>query len=75
VTVLGFRAAQLLGGTVVIERLFILDGLGALSIESVANQDQTMVLGVVVFFTAIVLLLNVLVDVSYFYFNPKLRTR
>ncbi|MGE3621564.1 MAG: ABC transporter permease [Acidimicrobiia bacterium] len=75
VTVLGFRFAQLVGGAVVIERLFIIDGLGSLAVEAVSNQDQTMVLGVTVFCTALVLVTNVLVDVTYLYFNPKLRAR
>jgi peptide/nickel transport system permease protein len=75
VTVLGFRAAQLLGGTVVIERLFILNGMGSLSVDAVLNQDQTLVLGVVVFTTVVVLVINALVDFTYLYFNPKLRPR
>jgi peptide/nickel transport system permease protein len=72
---MGFRAAQLLGGTLIIEQLFVLNGIGSLAVHSVLGQDQTTVLGVVVFYTVIVLLVNAVVDMTYLYFNPKLRTR
>jgi peptide/nickel transport system permease protein len=75
VTVMGFRAAQLLGGTVIIEQLFVLPGIGSLAVNGVLGQDQTLVLGIVVFYAVIVLAVNAVVDMTYLYFNPKLRTR
>jgi peptide/nickel transport system permease protein len=74
VTVLGFRVAQMLGGAVVIERVFALPGLGQLTVESVLGRDYVTLLGVVLLLAAIVSVVNLLVDVSYVYFNPKLRT-
>jgi peptide/nickel transport system permease protein len=73
VTVLGYRAAQLLGGTVIIESVFALDGVGALAVASATNGDVPMLLGITMFTTLSVLLVNTLVDASYAYFNPKVR--
>lgn len=72
VTVLGVRTGQLLAGTVIVEQIFLIDGLGRLTIDAVISRDVPIVLGVVVVATAIVLLLNLLVDLAYPYFNPKL---
>ncbi len=74
VTVLGLRIGQLLGGTVIVEQIFVIDGMGRLTVTAVLARDVPVVLGVVVVATTIVLLLSLLVDASYGYFNPKLRT-
>jgi peptide/nickel transport system permease protein len=73
VTVLGFRVAQLLGGTVTIELVFNINGIGRLAINSTLNHDIPVLLGLVVVTTLVVLAINVLVDISYGYFNPKVR--
>jgi peptide/nickel transport system permease protein len=73
VTTLGARIAQLLGGAVVIETVFAIRGLGTLTISSVLTQDLPVLLGLVVQTTIVVLLVNMLVDISYGYFNPKVR--
>ena len=74
VTVFGIEANRLIGGTVVIEQLFVLPGLGQLAYQSVFARDFPMVQGVLLFTAALVLLINLTVDVSYGYFNPKIRT-
>lgn len=73
VTVFGIEANRLIGGTVVIEQLFVLPGLGQLAYQSVFARDFPMVQGVLLFTAALVLLINLTVDVSYGYFNPKIR--
>jgi len=73
VTVLGFRIAQLLGGSVIVEAVFVLPGLGTLAINSVLSQDVPVLLGLVLLSTIVVLAVNLLVDLSYGYFNPKVR--
>ncbi|CAM3162947.1 ABC transporter permease [Prescottella defluvii] len=73
VTVLGSRFAQMIGGTVAIETVFGLAGLGTLAVNSVLGRDIPVLLGLVVLTTAIVLVVNLLVDISYGYFNPKVR--
>lgn len=74
ITVLGFRLSQLLGGTVIIESVFSLPGIGALALSSTLNRDVPVMLAIVVMTTLVVVVINLLVDISYFYFNPKLRT-
>lgn len=73
VTVIGLQASRLVGGTVVIEQAFALPGIGQLAYQSVFSRDFPMVQGVVVVAAIMVLLLNLLVDLSYGYFNPKIR--
>ena len=72
-TVFGYRFAQVLGGTVAIESVFDLPGLGRLAVSSVFARDVPVLLGLVALTTLIVLVMNLLVDVSYGYFNPKVR--
>ncbi|MCW0213496.1 MAG: ABC transporter permease [Pseudonocardia sp.] len=73
VTVLGLQFGALVGGAIVIERIFGLPGLGTLAIDSVLNQDFPVVQGLVLMITLFVLLVSFLVDTSYLYFNPKVR--
>jgi peptide/nickel transport system permease protein len=73
ITVLGVRIAQLLAGTVIIEQIFLIDGLGRLTVTAVLGRDIPVVLGVVLVATVIVLIGNLIVDASYGYFNPRLR--
>jgi peptide/nickel transport system permease protein len=73
VTILGFRVATLLGGTVIIETIFVLPGLGLAAQQAAVQQDVPMVLGIVTFTSAFIMILNVFVDATYGYLNPKLR--
>ncbi|MGN5237207.1 MULTISPECIES: ABC transporter permease subunit [unclassified Rhodococcus (in: high G+C Gram-positive bacteria)] len=73
VTVLGFRVAEVLGGAVTIEIIYSMPGMGSLAVNSVQNHDVPVLLGFVLFTTCVVVVVNLLVDVSYGYFNPKVR--
>ena len=73
ITVFGFRLAQMFGGTVTIEALFFLDGIGTLAIRSTFQRDVPVLLGLVVLLTLVVIVVNLLVDASYSYFNPRTR--
>lgn len=73
VTVLGMRISVLLGGTVVVEQIFGIPGLGQLAITAVLQRDLPMVQGVVVVTAVMVMLANLAVDLSYGYLNPKVR--
>ena len=73
VTILGFRLAQLLGGAAIIEAVFALHGVGQLTIEAAASQDVPTLLGVVALTTVTIVAINLLVDLSYGYFNPRVR--
>jgi peptide/nickel transport system permease protein len=73
VTVLGFRLAEMIGGAVVIETVFTLPGLGPLTVQSALTGDVPVLLGVVVLSVLWVAVFNLLTDLSYLYFNPKVR--
>lgn len=72
-TVLGLVFVGLLGGTVVVESVFNLPGLGSLAISSVPDHDLPVIEGVVVYFTIMVIIVNLLIDVIYVWLNPKVR--
>lgn len=73
VTILVMQLAALMGGTVIIEQVFGIPGLGALAINSVVQRDLPMIQGVVVFTTVIVLVVNLFADVLYGWLNPRIR--
>lgn len=73
VTVMALQLATLLVGAVVIERVFVIPGLGSLLLDSVSNRDLIMVQDVVMIIAMAVLLVNFLVDVIYLMIDPRLR--
>lgn len=75
VTVLGLLAVGLLGGTVVVEVVFALPGLGSLAVNATTQHDIPVVQGVVLYFTAIVVIINLLVDIVCVVLNPKLKVQ
>ena len=74
ITVLGFRVAEVLAGSVTIEMIYNMPGLGRTAVEAVQGRDVPVLLGFVLFSTSIVVLVNLIVDISYGYFNPKVRS-
>jgi peptide/nickel transport system permease protein len=73
-TLTGFRLAQLPGTAVVVEGVFALNGLGSVVTRAALTSDTAVVLGVVVLTLVFVLIVNLLVDLSYGYLNPRVRT-
>ncbi|MEU0569561.1 ABC transporter permease [Nonomuraea sp. NPDC005983] len=73
VTVLGLQLATLLIGAVVVERVFVIPGLGDLLLNGVAGRDLLLVQGVVMVLVVAVLLINFLVDAAYAVLDPRLR--
>lgn len=73
VTILGLQANYLLGGTVIVEQVFGMPGLGQLAVASVFTRDLPMIQGVVIMAVFVAVAVNLLVDISYGYFNPKVR--
>lgn len=73
VTVFGLQAAALIGGSVIIEQVFAMPGLGSLALRSIIERDFPVIQAFVVVVTLFVLAINLLVDISYAYFNPKVR--
>jgi peptide/nickel transport system permease protein len=75
VTVLGLQAILLLSGTVVIENVFALPGLGSLAVAAMNQHDLPVIQGVVVYFTVMVVVVNLMTDVAYTLLNPKVGTK
>jgi peptide/nickel transport system permease protein len=73
VTVLGLQLATLLIGAVVVERVFVIPGLGSLLLDGVANRDLLLVQGVVMVLVLAVLVVNFVVDLAYTVLDPRLR--
>lgn len=74
-TVMGLQFANLLTGTVVIENVFNLPGLGRLTFQAIANRDLVIVRNVVMLLAAAVIVINFVVDVLYAIVDPRLRRR
>lgn len=73
VTVLGLQLATLLIGAVVVERVFVIPGLGSLLLDGVSNRDLLLVQGVAMVLVVAVLVVNFLVDLLYLALDPRLR--
>jgi peptide/nickel transport system permease protein len=73
ITVLGTQLGYLLGGAVIIETIFGLPGLGRLTIDAITQRDYPQIEGNVLFFAAVFLAINLLVDLSYSWFDPRIR--
>jgi peptide/nickel transport system permease protein len=73
VTIVGLQFAGLVTGTIVIENVFYLPGLGRLLFQSIANRDLVTVQALVMMFAAIVVTANFLVDIAYVLIDPRLR--
>lgn len=73
VTVLGLQASRLLGATVIVEAVFGIPGLGSLVVDAVGQRDYPVVQGVVLVMALLVLLVNLVVDLSYRFLDPRIR--
>ena len=69
----GPALAFLLTGTVVVERIFALPGLGNYFIQASLNRDEPLIIGIVAFIAMTLLLMNLLVDIAYAYMDPRIR--
>lgn len=75
VTLVGLQAPLLIGGAVVIEQIFVLPGMGLLLLDAVTQRDYPVITGVFLVVGVAVMLINLLVDLSYGLFDPKVRHR
>ena len=75
VTVVGQQFSVLLGGTVIVEFIFLQPGVGSLLLDAVQLRDYTVSQGAVLFFAAVIVFVNLLVDVSYAWLDPRIRYR
>ncbi|MCC7049734.1 MAG: ABC transporter permease, partial [Alphaproteobacteria bacterium] len=73
VTVIGIGIALLIGGSVVTESVFAIPGLGRLVVDAILRRDYPVIQGVVLLFSAVYVLLNLLIDLLYTVFDPRIR--
>lgn len=73
VTLIGLYVPILIGGTVVMEQIFVLPGMGLLMLEAIYQRDYPIITGLMLFIGVFVLFVNLLVDLSYGFLDPKVR--
>jgi len=71
ITIVGGQLAVMIGGDVIIEQIFNLPGLGRLMLDSISHRNYTVVSGVMLVFALGMVVVNLLVDLSYGYFDPR----
>ena len=73
ISYMGPATAAMITGSVVIERIYDIPGLGSYFVQGAMNRDYTLVMGVVVFYGVVIILLNFIVDLLYAWLNPRIR--
>ena len=73
ITVLGFQMGYLLGGTVIIEEIFALPGMGRLALQAIFQRDYPVVQGVVLVIALLFVMTNLVVDMLYAWIDPRIR--
>lgn len=73
VTVVGLAFVAILSGTVVVESVFALPGMGALAVQATTQSDLPLIQGIAIYFTLIVIIVNLAVDVAYCLIDPRVR--
>ena len=73
ITILGLNIGFLLSGAVIVEQIFSLPGMGTYALQSIQNRDSPAVQGVILTLAVVIMLVNLLTDLTYRYLNPKVR--
>jgi peptide/nickel transport system permease protein len=73
VTIIGIGIALLIGGVVVTETVFAIPGIGRLTVDAILRRDYPIIQGVTLLFSALYVLVNLVVDLSYVLFDPRIR--
>jgi peptide/nickel transport system permease protein len=72
ITIIGMGVPNLIGGTVIVETIFSLPGLGRLIIEATETRVYTLITGVILFFGAVLVVINLVVDLTYGFLDPRI---
>ena len=75
VTIIGFQLPIIIGGSVIIEQIFVLPGLGTLLLDAINDRDYTIVSGINLLIATAVVLINLLIDLTYAFLDPRVRYR
>lgn len=73
ITVIGIQMGYLLGGSVVIEKIFSLPGVGQLALQSITNRDYALMQGSILFVASGFVIINLIVDIIYAFLDPRIR--
>lgn len=73
ISYMGPATAGLITGSVIVERIYSIPGLGSYFVQGALNRDYTLVMGVVIFYGVIIIFLNFIVDMLYAWLNPRIR--
>jgi peptide/nickel transport system permease protein len=73
VTVAAWSFARLLGGTIIIERIFLVPGMGTLLLDAITARDYTLIQSIVLVYATVVLAANLVVDLIYVWLDPRIR--
>jgi peptide/nickel transport system permease protein len=73
ITIIGMQLPILVGGTVIIEQIFALPGIGRLTLDAITARDYTVVAGVMLFIATFILVTNILVDITYGLLDPRVQ--
>jgi peptide/nickel transport system permease protein len=75
VTIIGLQLPVLIGGTVIMEQIFNLPGMGRLLVDSLSRRDYSVISGINIMMASVILVANLLVDMTYAYLDPRIRYR
>ncbi|MEK6594592.1 MAG: ABC transporter permease [Pseudomonadota bacterium] len=73
VTIIGIGIALLIGGAIVTETVFAIPGIGRLTVDAILRRDYPIIQGVILIFSGAYVLINLAVDLSYMFFDPRIR--
>jgi peptide/nickel transport system permease protein len=73
VTIIGIGIALLISGVVITETVFNIPGLGRLTVDAVLKRDYPIVQGLIITFAGVKVLVNLLIDISYAFLDPRIR--
>lgn len=73
VTIIGVGVALLIGGVVVTESVFAIPGLGRLTVDAILHRDYPVIQGIILVFSGVYVLINLLVDIAYTFLDPRIR--
>ena len=75
VTIIGFLIPVMIGGSVIMEQIFTLPGIGRMMLTATFDRDYPVIIGVTMFISVAILIVNLLVDISYAYLDPRIQYR
>ena len=73
ITIVGTQLGALIGGSIIVEQIFSLPGVGRLTLQAIADRDYTQLQFNVLFLASVVVFTNLLVDLSYGFIDPRIR--